>query len=134
MTEGEQSAAPSTSRTGARWAWWAGFAGAVAVALSLTFAAYAERLPSSLEKFDKLVHCSVAGTLAFFLDGALARRSFVVRGLRVSAAAVALLAIIGLEEFLQRFSRVRTPDFRDYAADLVGVVFFTWLSRRVGRG
>jgi hypothetical protein len=58
----------------------------------------------------------------------------VVRGLRVPTAAVGLLAVFGVEEFLQRFSRVRTPDFRDYAADLVGVVFFTWLSRRIGRG
>ncbi len=134
MMEGEQRAAPGISRTRGRWPWWAGFGGAVAVALSLSCAAYAERLPSSLERFDKLVHCSVAGMLAFFLDGALARRSFVVRGLRVSTAAVGLLALFGVEEFLQRFSRVRTPDFRDYAADLVGVVFFTWLSRRIGRG
>ncbi len=127
MSEGEQRAAPRT------WPWWAGFCGAVAIALLLTYLAYGELLPPSLERFDKLVHCSVAGMLAFFLDGAFGRRSFVVRTHGVSVAAVALLSVFGVEEFLQRFSRVRTSDIRDFAADVVGVVCFTWFSRRIGR-
>lgn len=127
MTEGEPRGAPRV------WPWWAGFFAAVAGALRLSYLAYNERLPSALERFDKVVHCTLAGVLAFFLDGALRRRSFVVRDRRVSVAAVTLLAIFAVEEFLQRFSATRTPDVRDYAADVVGVVLFTWLSRRIGR-
>lgn len=127
MMEGEQRAAPHT------WPWWAGFFVVVGIAMRLTYLAYQELLPSALVNFDKAVHFTIAGMLAFFLDGALRRRALAFRNWRLPVASVTLLAISGVDEFLQRFSIHRTPDFADYAADVVGVVFFTWLSRRVGR-
>jgi VanZ family protein len=123
----------AVTRTRTRAAWWIGFALAVALALLLSFAAYTERLPSALAagQSDKVIHLLVAGLLAFFLDGALARRNVVVVGAPVSLAATLVLAPAALEEFLQRFSTTRESNVWDFAADVVGVAFFTWCSRRL---
>lgn len=127
MTEGERPAAPRT------WPWWAGFFAVVGVALRLSLLAYEERLPEMLRELDKVVHFTMAGLLAFFLDGALRQRAFALGRLRLPVAGTALLLVVGIEEYLQRYSVHRTSSFGDYAADVAGVVVLTWLSRRVGR-
>ncbi len=115
--------------------WWVGFLVTVCIAGALTLAAYAEKLPPILahEDVDKGVHFFVAGLLAFFLDGALARRNVRIAGAGVSLAALVVLVPTAIEELLQRYSPVRESSVWDFAADITGVVLFTWLSRRVGR-
>jgi VanZ family protein len=112
-----------------RWRWWAGFCFVTAVALYLTFRAYQEGLPSVflLPGADKVAHFWIAGLLAFFLDGALARRRVFTH---VPLAALLVLVPTGLEEIAQRFSIHRTSSIWDYAADVVGVVVFLWLRNR----
>lgn len=132
------SAAPpadaSMTRT-PRAAWWLGFALASGLALALTWAAYAERLPIVLNRVayvDKAFHTGLAGLLAFFLDGALGRRDVRVLGRFVlPAAVIGVLLPTGLEETLQRLSAVRESSLWDFAADVVGAGAFTWLSRRM---
>lgn len=122
----------------ARWVWWAGCAAVTALALWLTERAYLYGLPAVLNtvwQADKAIHLLMAGLLAFFLDGALARRrAFTAGGLAVPLAAVLVLIPTGIEECLQAFSVLRTASVWDYAADVTGVLVFIPLSRRFGRG
>lgn len=95
-------------------------------------------LPTSLPSFpnfDKIAHAVLIGLLAFFLDGALDFRPL-VRGWRFPRLGPTLvLAVAGIEEYAQRFSAHRGSSILDFAADLAGVCFFSWLARRVaGRG
>ncbi len=119
----------------ARWGWWAGFGGVGAGALLLTLRAYQAGLPvflNTIPQSDKAIHFVIAGLLAFFLDGALARRPlFTVAGLAVPLAAAAILVPTGIEEYLQSFSALRTSSIWDYAGDVVGVLVFIPLSRRL---
>ena len=116
----------------AAWRWWTGLLLVAAGAAYMSSLAYAEGLPAIFRvvpQFDKVVHFTVAGLLAFFLDGALGRRTlFAGSRVAVPLAAVAVLAPAGVEEYLQRYSTHRTSSIWDFAADVAGVVA---LSRRV---
>lgn len=114
--------------------WWLGLGTSVLVAASLSLVSYAEGLPfDQLPQLDKAVHFGMGGALAFFLDGVLRRRMLRVGRLALPLAAVLILLPAGIEEFLQRYSIYRTSSFGDFAADVAGVAFFIWLSRRIGR-
>ena len=114
--------------------WWFGLGGSVLVAAVLSLVSYAEGLPfDQLPHLDKAVHFGLGGALAFFLDGVLRRRMLRVGPVGVPLAAALILVPAGIEEFLQRYSSNRTSSFGDFAADVAGVTFFVWLSRRVGR-
>ena len=119
----------------AAWRWWTGLLLVAAGAAYMSSLAYAEGLPAIFRvvpQFDKVVHFTVAGLLAFFLDGALGRRTlFAGSRVAVPLAAVAVLAPAGVEEYLQRYSTNRTSSIWDFAADVAGVVALVALSRRV---
>lgn len=113
--------------------WWTGVAVALVIAGGLSLAAYADELPAfvtTTPHVDKVLHVLVGGLLAFFLDGALGRRALGRSFARVPAATVAILVPAGVDEYLQRYSATRSSSLGDFAADVVGVVVFTWLSRR----
>lgn len=114
--------------------WWFGFFAAGVVALTLTWLAYEEGLPEALAlpHVDKTIHFGMAGSLAFFLDGVLGRRMLGRGKIAIPLAALLVLVSTGIEEFLQRYSVNRTSSFGDYAADIAGVTFGIWLSRRIG--
>lgn len=116
--------------------WWLGLGATFFVACVLSLDAYLEGLPAIFERvrfLDKALHFSLAGALAFFLDGSLKRRMLRIGIVAVPVAAVLLLAPLAVEEFLQRFSTNRSSSFTDYAADVAGVATLIWLSRRVDR-
>ncbi len=103
----------------------------------LTVLAYREGLPAIFGKvaqLDKVVHFATGGLLAFFLDGALRRRTaFTIGAFKVPLAALVVLVPAGIEEYLQRYATFRTSSIWDFTADFVGVVTFLALSRRVAQ-
>ena len=103
------------------WPWWIGFAAVSALALWFTWRAYHDDVPDLFRAYDKAVHFSFAGGLAFFLHRATGRRSL--------WPVFGLLVVFGAEEIAQRASIHRTSSILDYAADVGGVVVFTLLAR-----
>lgn len=98
--------------------------------------AYAGILPTTLPNVpyaDKVGHAVLIGPLAFFLDGALELRPLVSGWRFPRLAPVLVLTVAGIEEYMQRFSSRRSSSFEDFAADVVGVCFFSWLAGRVAR-
>jgi len=98
--------------------------------------AYLGILPNSLPQvphIDLLFHAILIGLLGAFLDGSLGFRRL-TPGLpfpRLGAALVILAA--GIEEYAQRFSPRRTSTYSDFIADVVGVLFFSWLAKLARR-
>jgi hypothetical protein len=114
--------------------WWFGLLGSGLVAAVLSLVSYSEGLPfDRVPHLDKVVHFGLGGALAFFLDGVLRRRMLRVGPIAAPLAALLVLLPAGIEEFLQRYSINRTSSWADFAADVAGVSFFVWLSRRVSR-
>ena len=113
-----------------------GLAAQIGLVGLIAVGAYVGVLPTSLEGVpygDKVGHAVLIGPLAFFLDGALELRSVVLGWKFPRVAPVVVLVVAGIEEYLQRFSARRSSNFGDFAADVVGVCFFSWLAGRVAR-
>jgi VanZ family protein len=111
-----------------------GFAAQLTLVVLISIGAYTGMLPTSLPQFayaDKLGHAVLIGGLAFFLDGALEHRRLFRDHAFPRLAPSAVLTVAGVEEYLQRLSPRRSSDLADFAADVVGVCFFTWLAARV---
>ena len=119
------------------WRWWIALAVVVAAAGCLTVLAYREGLPEIFQRIpqsDKIVHFTIGGLLAVFLDGALRQRNaLAIAGFAIPLAALVVLVPAGTEEYLQRYSAHRTSSIWDFAADLLGVVVLLSVSRRVRR-
>jgi hypothetical protein len=112
-----------------------GFAAHLSLVVLISAGAYIGLLPTSLPDFpgfDKLGHAVLIGGLAFFLDGALSHRRLLRDHAFPRLGPVLVVVAAGIEEYLQRLSPRRSSDPWDFAADVVGVCFFAWLSRRVG--
>lgn len=114
-----------------------GFAAHLSLVALISLGAYAGVLPNSLPDFphaDWLGHAVLIGGLAFFLDGALGHRRLTPALPFPRLGPAIVIAVAGIEEYLQRLSPRRSSDWGDFAADVIGVCFFAWLSRRVGEG
>ncbi|MBI2388371.1 MAG: VanZ family protein [Deltaproteobacteria bacterium] len=111
-----------------------GLIGHTALVVAIGIGAYAGGLPAvfgALPRLDLVMHLILIGGVAFFLDGALRHRA-IFRG-RGSLGGAIVIALAGAEEWAQRFSPRRSSTFSDFAADVVGVLVFVWLARRIGR-
>ena len=118
------------------WRWWSGLGVVAAGAGYLSAMAYREGLPNVFQlvpQFDKVVHFTTAGLLAFFLDGASATEGLRHRRACGLARRAGDRRPAGIEEYLQRYSVYRTSSIWDFVADLLGVLVFLPLSRRVAR-
>jgi VanZ family protein len=92
------------------------FCVAVVVVVALSTVAYSGKIPSLItgHGIDKVVHGAMGATLTFLLARAL-------RG-RAVLAALLVLVPLATDEYLQRFSPMRSSDWGDLAADVAGAL------------
>lgn len=113
----------------------------IGLALHVTFVtfvgvcAYLGVLPDPspyFPRYDIPGHLVFIGLIAFFLDGALGFKSLFPQRLPwLRLAPVLVLALAGLEELAQALSPNRTCSLADFAADTIGIFFFSWLALKV---
>ncbi len=115
--------------------WAVGLAVSIAIVITGSAFAYAGALPMwfAAGNVDKGLHFAMASALAFFTDGVLARRALVPGKILLPLAPVVVLVPVGIEEYLQRLSDVRSSSIWDFTADVLGVVAGTLASRAVAR-
>lgn len=113
------------------WRWaavgWIVFVGAVVVCADRRALGPIFDFVTSHRGLDKVGHFMLMGGLAFFVNLALGMRQW--RGMLVGSVGVAVV-VLG-EEISQLWFPGRTFDLLDLAADLAGILFFGWLTRRV---
>lgn len=98
--------------------------------------AYLGILPNtlpSLPHIDLLFHAILIGLAGGLLDGALGFRRLVQSLSFPRLGPLLVILAAGIEEYAQRFSPRRTSTWSDFAADGVGVFFFSWLAWKVAR-
>ncbi len=115
--------------------WAVGLTISIAIVITGSAFAYAGALPIWLapHNVDKVLHFAMAAALAFFTDGVLARRTLIAGRIHLPLATVVVLVPVGLEEYLQRLSEVRSSSIWDFTADVLGVAAGTLASRAVAR-
>lgn len=108
----------------------------IALVIPVGLGAYLGVLPTSLPQlphFDLLVHAVLIGLVGGLFDGALGFRRFLPNLSAPRLGSILVIAIAGVEEYAQRFSARRTSTWSDFIADVMGVLFFSWLARRVAK-
>jgi hypothetical protein len=86
-----------------------------------------------LPHFDLLVHALLIGLVGGLFDGAIGFRRLVPNLAVPRLGPLLVILAAGIEEYAQRFSPRRTSTWSDFAADVVGVLFFSWLALKVAR-
>ena len=110
--------------------------GAVALVVAVATLAHLGRLPTHWLAWpyaDKVMHLLLVGSLAFWFVMLWGDRRVVVSRLPVPLAVAAPFALAAVEEGLQIYSPLRTPELADLACDLVGLILFWWLACRYRR-
>jgi hypothetical protein len=109
------------------------FAGVAATVVFVSILAYAHLVPNwvSARNIDKILHFTMGGVLAFFLDRTLRQRRAWGGRWAPPLSSVLVLVPVGIDEYLQRFSSARSSSWGDFAADVAGIVVCTVLSRRL---
>ncbi|WCN13996.1 trypsin [Marinomonas mediterranea] len=74
---------------------------------------------------DKFGHAGLFGFLAILLTSGLKFRSLRIRNFKIYYGLIWVLLFVFLEEFSQIFIPLRTFDFVDLAADMVGILVAT---------
>lgn len=96
--------------------------------------AYLDILPGTVLRYpftDKVLHFLLIGSIAFWLNLWLAGRRVPLGGWLVPLAVLIPLVVALAEEIAQRLSPVRSPDPLDFLSDVLGLLFFWWLSQKV---
>lgn len=84
---------------------------------------------------DKVGHFILYGILTLLIDLSLFRSLPRSSPKRVAVIAGVILALlIGLEELSQQYFSSRTFSVNDLLASYLGVIFFSWLALKQGRG
>ncbi|GLS84554.1 VanZ family protein [Paraferrimonas haliotis] len=82
---------------------------------------------------DKLGHFSLFGLLTLSFNVACKFKTFVLGELKVFWGSAVVLVFVSAEELSQHFMPSRTLDIYDYAANVTGIIVFSWLSSVMAR-
>jgi hypothetical protein len=113
-----------------RWLLWP----QIGFVLVMTQMAYLDILPNSLLAWpyaDKVIHALFFGAVVFWLTMWWPERQVQIGRWALPLAIVLPISLALLEEIIQVYSPLRTGSLMDLSADLVGMVAFWWLSRRL---
>lgn len=115
-----------------RWQWllWL----QVAIALIVTHMAYLAILPLQLLTWplaDKVLHLLLIGSIAFWLNLWLKGRTITIGCWPLPLAFLIPFTIALAEEMAQAFSPLRTASLWDLSSDVIGLIFFCWLSQKL---
>lgn len=113
-----------------RWLLWP----QVGFVIVMTQMAYLDVLPRTLLQWpyaDKVIHALFFGAVVFWLTMWWPDRRVQLGRWALPVAIVLPISLALVEEIFQAFSPLRTGDLVDLSADLLGMVAFWWLSRRL---
>ncbi|MFN6562159.1 MAG: VanZ family protein [Nostoc sp. ChiSLP01] len=101
--------------------------------MSISISAYLKIIPVELSQFpyfDTIMHFLLLGIAAYLGHLALNKRKIEIFNISLPLTPFIVIFFCILDEILQLFSPYRSFDLVDLAADLCGVILFTWLAER----
>lgn len=113
---------------------WHFFAAMLVLILLITLGADLRLIPTRIQGiplFDKFMHFTLYGILAFLLHLALKGRRLTLGPLHPPLAAILIALLCALDELQQSFIPYRAFDAQDYAADILGILVFTFFAAQL---
>lgn len=117
------------SRADWRWLLWP----QIAMVVIVSHMAYLDLLPWYLLQWplaDKVIHFLLFGAVVFWLNLWFKGRSLALGRAAIPLAILLPLTLASMEEIAQSLSPLRSADLFDFTSDLLGMLFFWWLSTR----
>nr|WP_281172820.1 VanZ family protein [Cylindrospermum stagnale] len=118
-----------TSRQRWIFAFWVYFA----ILMSISLSAYLRVIPTQIPQFpyfDTVCHFILLGIAAYLSHLALDKRKIQIFNISLPLAPFLVMFFCVLDEIIQLFTPYRSFDLIDLAADLCGVILFTWLAEK----
>ena len=103
------------------------------ILMSISISAYLKIIPVEISQFpyyDTILHFLLLGTAAYLSHLALNKRKIKILNIYLPVAPLIVSFFCVVDEIIQLFVPVRSFDLVELAADLCGVVLFTWLAER----
>lgn len=105
------------------------------ILMSISVSAYLKVIPSEIPKFpyyDTIMHFLLLGIAAYLSHLAFNKRKIQFLNIYLPLAPLIVVFFCLVDETIQLFVPYRSFDLVDLAADLCGVILFTWLAERQG--
>ncbi|MBH8567074.1 VanZ family protein [Nostoc sp. CENA67] len=103
------------------------------ILMSISVSAYLKIIPTEISKFpyyDTILHFLLLGIAAYLSHLALHKRKIQLLNIYLPLAPLIVIFFCLVDEMIQFFVPYRSFDLVDLAADLGGIVLFTWLAER----
>ncbi|MDZ8238244.1 MAG: VanZ family protein [Nostoc sp. ChiQUE01a] len=103
------------------------------ILMFISISAYLKIIPVEMPRFpyfDTIMHFLLLGIAAYLGHLALNKRKIEIFNISLPLTPFIVIFFCILDEILQFFTPHRSFDLVDLAADLCGVVLFTWLAER----
>ncbi|OUL35205.1 VanZ family protein [Nostoc sp. T09] len=103
------------------------------ILMSISLSAYLKIIPTELSEFphyDTILHFLLLGIAAFLSHLAFNKRKIQILNISLPLAPMIVIFFCVVDEVIQFFVPYRSFDLVDLAADLCGIVLFTWLAER----
>lgn len=103
------------------------------ILLSISISAYLRIIPVEIAQFpyyDTILHFLLLGIAAFLSHQALRKRKFDILNMPVPLAPLIVFIVCIIDEIIQSFVPYRSADITDLAADILGIIIFTWLAEK----
>ncbi|AFZ58723.1 VanZ family protein [Anabaena cylindrica FACHB-243] len=103
------------------------------ILLSIFISAYLRIMPTELAIFahyDTIMHFLLLGMAAYLGHQALNQRKFKIFNIPLPLAPFIVLLVSIIDEIVQSFVPYRSADITDLAADILGIIVFTWLAEK----
>ncbi|QSJ17323.1 VanZ family protein [Nostoc sp. UHCC 0702] len=106
------------------------------ILMSISASAYLKIIPTEISQFpyyDTILHFLLLGIAAYLSHLALNKRKIQILNIYLPLAPLIVIFFCLVDEMIQFFVPYRSFDLVDLAADLCGIVLFTWLAERQGQ-
>jgi VanZ family protein len=111
--------------------WVFGFWVYLGILLSISLSAYLRIIPTEIARFphyDTILHFLLLGIAGYLSHQALNKRKLKIFNISLPFAPFIVIFFCIIDEIIQYFVPYRSADIVDLAADICGVILFTWLS------
>jgi polysaccharide biosynthesis protein VpsQ len=103
------------------------------ILFAISMSAYLQIIPTEIAKFpyyDTILHFLLLGMAAYLSHLALNKQQLRIFKISLPLAPFIVFLFCILDEIIQKFTPHRSADIIDLAADLGGIILFTWLAEK----
>lgn len=101
------------------------------ILLSISLSAYLRIIPTEIKQFpyyDTILHFLLLGIAAYLSHQAIRKRKLQIFNFPIPIAPLIVFIFCIIDEIIQSFVPYRSADFTDLAADILGIIVFTWVA------